>query len=75
MNCNMLKCFRTELAKIEIGRDGNDQTETIIQEMMHIPKNFGGGFRYHDHVSVMNVKGMVDKYRGAKRLRVPRSGI
>jgi predicted metallopeptidase len=43
--------------------------------MMHIPKNFGGGFRYHDHVSVMNVKGMVDKYRGAKRLRVPRSGI
>jgi len=45
----------------------NDQTETIIHEMMHIPKNFGGGFRYHDHVTVKNVKGMVEKYHGAKR--------
>ena len=45
----------------------NDQTETIIHELMHIPKNFGGGFRYHDHVTVKNVKGMVEKYHGAKR--------
>jgi len=45
----------------------DDQTETIIHEIMHIPKNFGGGFRYHDHVTMKNVKGMVEKYRGAKQ--------
>jgi predicted metallopeptidase len=44
-----------------------DQEETIIHEMMHIPKNFGGGFRYHDHVTLKNVKGMLEKYHGAKR--------
>ena len=45
----------------------NDQTETIIHEMMHIPKNFGGGFRHHDHVTPKNVKMMFEKYRGARR--------
>lgn len=45
----------------------NDQTETIVHELMHIPKNFGGGFRYHDHVTVKNVKGMLEKYHGGKR--------
>jgi predicted metallopeptidase len=42
------------------------QTETIIHELMHIPKNFGGGFRYHDHVTMKNVKGMLEKYQSAK---------
>lgn len=45
----------------------NEQTETIIHEMMHIPKNFGGGFRHHDHVTAKNVKGMLEKYLGARR--------
>jgi len=44
----------------------SDQDETIIHELMHIPKNFGGGFRYHDHVTVKNVKTMLEKYRAAK---------
>jgi predicted metallopeptidase len=35
--------------------------------MMHIPKNFGGGFRYHDHVTLKNVKEMLEKYHGAKQ--------
>jgi len=48
----------------------NDQAETIIHEIMHIPKNFGGGFRYHDHVTIKNVKGMLEKYRGAKRVMI-----
>jgi predicted metallopeptidase len=43
-----------------------EQEETIIHETMHIPKNFGGGFRYHDHVTVNNVKSMLEKYRSAK---------
>jgi predicted metallopeptidase len=45
----------------------HDQDEIIIHEMMHIPKNFGGGFRYHDHVTLKNVKGMLEKYHGAKQ--------
>jgi predicted metallopeptidase len=49
------------------GLSDNEQTETIIHEIMHIPKNFGGGFRYHDHVAAKSVKGMLEKYLRAKR--------
>ena len=45
----------------------SEQDETIIHELMHIPRNFGGGFRHHDHVTFNNVKGMLEKYRDAKR--------
>jgi predicted metallopeptidase len=44
-----------------------DQTRTIIHELMHIPKNFGGGFRYHDHVTARNVQAMLDAYLRANR--------
>jgi predicted metallopeptidase len=44
-----------------------DQARTIIHELMHIPKNFGGGFRYHDHVTVRNVQAMLDAYLRAKK--------
>jgi predicted metallopeptidase len=47
----------------------NDQEHTIIHELMHIPKNFGGGFRFHDHVTTKNVVGMLEKYHAAKRLK------
>ena len=50
-----------------------EQEETIIHEMMHIPKNFGGGFRHHDHVTPKNVKWMLEKYRsGHNRSGQPR---
>jgi predicted metallopeptidase len=49
------------------GLSDRDQEETIIHELMHIPKNFGGGFRFHDHVTVKNVKGMLEKYHAARR--------
>jgi len=45
-----------------------EQEETIIHELMHIPKNFGGGFRHHDHVSEENVKLMLERYRKAKKI-------
>jgi len=44
-----------------------DQTRTIIHELMHIPKNFGGGFRFHDHVTARNVQAMLDAYLRAKK--------
>jgi predicted metallopeptidase len=47
--------------------DDKEQEETIIHELMHIPKNFGGGFRHHDHVSEKNVRAMQKQYRRAKR--------
>jgi predicted metallopeptidase len=49
--------------------DDTEQEETIIHEMMHIPKNFGGGFRHHDHVSEGNVKSIHRRYRMAKKHR------
>ena len=44
-----------------------ERTRTIIHELMHIPKNFGGGFRFHDHVTARNVQAMLDAYLRAKR--------
>ncbi len=41
-----------------------DMTRTLIHELMHIPKSFGGGFRHHgDHVTRRNVEAMYKEYR------------
>ena len=40
-----------------------DQTKTIIHELMHIPKTFGGGFRNHDHVCSKNVEKNYKAYK------------
>ncbi len=47
--------------------DEKEQEDTIIHELMHIPKNFGGGFRHHDHVSMENVKSLHELYRKSKK--------
>ncbi len=47
--------------------DDKEQEETIIHELMHIPKNFGGGFRHHDHVSEENVRLLHTRYRKVKK--------
>jgi predicted metallopeptidase len=43
-----------------------DQDKTIIHELMHIPKTFGGGFRHHDFVCEKNVGVLYDKYISRK---------
>ena len=32
-----------------------EKTKTIIHELMHIPKSFGGGFKHHDFVCDRNI--------------------
>ena len=46
--------------------DEGEQDETIIHELMHIPKNFGGGFRHHHQVTDKKVQQMHARYRKEK---------
>ncbi len=44
-----------------------EQDKTIIHELLHIPKTFGGGFRQHDYVCDRNVEWLHDKFVSLKR--------
>ena len=44
-----------------------DQIQTIIHELMHIPKSFGGGFKFHNVVNDKNVNIMYEHYVNLKR--------
>lgn len=46
-----------------------DQIKTIIHELMHIPKTFGGGFRQHDFVCEKNVSLHYETYKAKKEDR------
>ena len=39
-----------------------DQIKTIIHELMHIPKTFGGGFKHHNVVTEKNVVKVYEHY-------------
>ena len=41
-----------------------EQIKVIIHELMHIPVNFGGGFKHHDYVTTKNVEKMYKNYKG-----------
>src|SRR6056297_260756 len=43
-----------------------EKVKTIIHELMHIPKTFGGGFRHHNFVTERNVNKMYKEYKKKK---------
>jgi predicted metallopeptidase len=40
-----------------------EQTRILIHELMHIPKTFGGGFKFHDYVNRREVEKMYRMYK------------
>ncbi len=44
-----------------------EKTKTIIHELMHIPKSFGGGFKHHDYVCDKNINFFYKQYVNFKR--------
>ena len=46
--------------------DEEEQIKTILHELMHIPKSFGGGFKHHDFVTERNVNKYYKEYQRQK---------
>ena len=44
-----------------------DKIKTIIHELMHIPKTFGGGFKHHDFVCDKNINFFYKQYQNLRR--------
>jgi len=44
-----------------------EKIKTIIHELMHIPKSFGGGFKHHDYVCDKNINFFYKQYANFKR--------
>lgn len=40
-----------------------EQDKTLIHELMHIPKSFGGGFKHHNIVNRRNVEKLYKVYK------------
>jgi predicted metallopeptidase len=48
--------------------DPEEQTKTLIHELMHIPKTFGGGFRHHrPYVNRRTVDRMYREYKETEK--------
>ena len=47
--------------------NNEEKIKVIIHELMHIPKCFGGGFRYHNLVTERNVNKYYKEYQRMKQ--------
>lgn len=43
----------------------DERIKVIIHELMHIPWNFGGGFKHHNYVSEKNVNNLFRIYKSS----------
>jgi predicted metallopeptidase len=43
-----------------------EQTRVLIHELMHIPKTFGGGFKFHNYVTRREVEKMYRMFKNGK---------
>ncbi|MEM2956598.1 MAG: putative metallopeptidase [Candidatus Pacearchaeota archaeon] len=43
-----------------------EKIKTIIHELMHIPNNFGGGFRHHNFVNKKSVESLYKRFIALK---------
>jgi len=44
-----------------------ERVKTIMHELMHIPKTFGGGFKHHDFVTERNINKYYKEYKKRKK--------
>ncbi len=58
--------YALEFLELFEKQSSKEKIKTIIHELMHIPKTFGGGFRHHDWVCEKNVNIMYDAYMEKK---------
>lgn len=45
----------------------DEKTKTLIHELLHIPKSFGGGFKHHDFVNHKNVEKLYREYQNCRQ--------
>ncbi len=50
--------------------DEEEKIKTIIHELMHIPNNFGGGFKHHDFVTNKSVNLVYKEYKRRKNEQI-----
>ena len=70
----MQQCLETEPAYIievlseTFDRQSDDEKiKTVIHELLHIPKSFGGGFRHHNVVTRARIENLYSKFRRLNR--------
>jgi predicted metallopeptidase len=47
--------------------DNDEKTRTLIHELLHIPKTFGGGFKHHNTISKRRVESLFKRFNQADR--------
>ena len=46
-------------------QDENEKIKTLIHELLHIPKSFGGGFRHHNVVNKRKIEKLFKRYKNS----------